>query len=64
MLTYRSRVSSHDVTGYAVRLYKSDGSNTTRGASDKRWTGYDDEESVFYKVDSQMMVSSRPWAYS
>jgi hypothetical protein len=53
MLTHRSRVSSHDVTEYVVYLYKSDGSNVTPRASDKRWTGYDDEQSVFYQVDSQ-----------
>jgi hypothetical protein len=63
MLTYRSRVSSHDVTEYVVYLYKSDDSNVTLRASDKRWTGYDDEQSVFYRVDSQVMVSSPPWAY-
>lgn len=57
MLTYRSRVSSHDVTEYVVYLYKSDDSNVTPRASDKRLTGYDDEQSVFYQVDSQVMVS-------
>lgn len=63
MLTHRSRVSSHDVTEYVVYLYKSDGSNATRGASDKRSTGYDGEESVSYEIDSQMAVSSAPFAY-
>jgi hypothetical protein len=40
-----------NVTGYAASLCMSDDSNATPGASDKRWTGYDGEVSVFYEVD-------------
>jgi hypothetical protein len=63
MLTYRSRVSSHDVTEYVVYLYKSDGSNATPGASGKRSTEYDDEQSGFYQVNLQVTISSRSSAY-